>query len=253
MKQINHLLADDEVKDFMNELVITNELRKEVRLKYNGQKINRLLDLGQNPDEPGFCMDLRDISVKDIYCYVYAIMMCPGYRSRFIQEWRSGNHQLPLMDDFNDFKDVVIKGNILYDWHIDYEAYEYDLEEEDLFNEYNIRLIMDPGAPPTDKEERKEFFMPDKQIRFIGDKSKIRFNKHITIVNIPPEAYDYSINGISAVEWAMQKYSDVDTYDKNMKRALSIDSSSALATLLSVIDTALLTVRYKKELPDVWQ
>ena len=38
------------------------------------------------------------------------------------------------------------------------------------------------------------------------DKSVIQYNTHITIKNVPLEAYDYVVNGRSAIEWIMETY-----------------------------------------------
>ena len=38
-----------------------------------------------------------------------------------------------------------------------------------------------------------------------GLKSTVIYNKNITIQNIPLEAYDYIINGRSALEWVMDR------------------------------------------------
>ena len=42
---------------------------------------------------------------------------------------------------------------------------------------------------------------PDKQ-----DKTTIEYNPWITVSHIPLEAYDYVINGRSAIEWIMERY-----------------------------------------------
>lgn len=44
---------------------------------------------------------------------------------------------------------------------------------------------------------------PLDNIKVIGD---IIFNENITIENIPQEAYEYMINGKSAIEWIMDRY-----------------------------------------------
>ena len=37
-------------------------------------------------------------------------------------------------------------------------------------------------------------------------KDTIIYNGHITIENIPAEAYEYIVNGKSAIEWVMERY-----------------------------------------------
>jgi predicted helicase len=39
-----------------------------------------------------------------------------------------------------------------------------------------------------------------------GEKDSILFNHQITISNIPAEAYEYTVNGKSAIEWVMERY-----------------------------------------------
>jgi predicted helicase len=38
------------------------------------------------------------------------------------------------------------------------------------------------------------------------DKTKIIYNSHVTISQIPLEAYDYVVNGKPAIEWVMERY-----------------------------------------------
>jgi len=40
----------------------------------------------------------------------------------------------------------------------------------------------------------------------VDDKSTILFNSRITIRNIPEKAYEYVVNGKSAIEWIMDRY-----------------------------------------------
>ena len=68
------------------------------------------------------------------------------------------------------------------------------------------------------------------------DKSVIVYNDYFTLSDIPLEAYDYVVNGKSAIEWIMERYAV--TQDKDSKivndptsgptiRATSSTSSSA--------------------------
>ena len=38
------------------------------------------------------------------------------------------------------------------------------------------------------------------------DRSKIIYNPFITLADIPEEAYQYQVNGKSAIEWVMERY-----------------------------------------------
>ena len=43
----------------------------------------------------------------------------------------------------------------------------------------------------------------DENGKLVADKSKILYNSNITFENIPLAAYDYIVNGKSAIEWIM--------------------------------------------------
>ena len=42
--------------------------------------------------------------------------------------------------------------------------------------------------------------------KLVADKSKILYNSNIAFENIPLAAYDYIVNGKSAIEWIMERY-----------------------------------------------
>jgi predicted helicase len=46
------------------------------------------------------------------------------------------------------------------------------------------------------------------KMRFAGkdDRTAILYNQSITVSGIPQEAYDYVVNGRSAIEWVMDRY-----------------------------------------------
>ena len=46
----------------------------------------------------------------------------------------------------------------------------------------------------------------DKNGKLVADKTHIVYNGHITIENIPLKAYEYIVNGKSAIEWIMERY-----------------------------------------------
>ena len=46
----------------------------------------------------------------------------------------------------------------------------------------------------------------DENGRLIADKTHIIYNSHLTIENIPLKAYEYIVNGKSALDWIMERY-----------------------------------------------
>ena len=49
------------------------------------------------------------------------------------------------------------------------------------------------------------------------DKTAIVFNSRITIKGIPLEAYEYMVNGKSAIEWVMDRYEASTDKDSGIK------------------------------------
>jgi predicted helicase len=89
------------------------------------------------------------------------------------------------------------------------------------------------------------------------DKSKIIYNSQITIENIPAEAYEYVVNGKSAIEWIMERYA-VTTHKES---GIANDPNDwarehgkpcyILDLLLSVIALSVKTAEIVKQLPKV--
>jgi hypothetical protein len=91
---------------------------------------------------------------------------------------------------------------------------------------------------------------PDK-----NDKSVIEYNPWIKITSIPLEAYDYVVNGRSAIEWVMERYQvKLDSAsgiknDPNDWAEEHDQPSYILDLLLSVMTISLETVKIVKALP----
>jgi predicted helicase len=89
------------------------------------------------------------------------------------------------------------------------------------------------------------------------DKSKIIFNSQILIENIPAVAYEYQVNGKSAIEWVMERYA-ITTHkesgirnDPNDWAAEVGNPRYILDLLLSVIRLSVETVEVVRGLPGV--
>ena len=54
----------------------------------------------------------------------------------------------------------------------------------------------------------------DENGKLVVDKARIIYNGHITIENIPLKAYEYIVNGKSAIDWIMERYAV--TIDKDI-------------------------------------
>jgi predicted helicase len=88
-------------------------------------------------------------------------------------------------------------------------------------------------------------------------KETIIYNKNITIINIPQAAYQYVVNGKSAIEWIMERYQikiDSNSGITNNPNDWSLETRKPryiLDLLLNVIHLKVKTVEIVEGLPEV--
>jgi predicted helicase len=131
---------------------------------------------------------------------VYGFLHSGDYRTTFSADLKKMLPRLPLVDKAEDFWAFSKAGRALADLHLNYETVKpYK----------NVKVT----------GEEKGDFAVDK-IRFANkdDKSAIQYNHAIRISGIPLEAYEYVVNGRSAIEWVLDRYQvkvDKDSGIKN--------------------------------------
>jgi predicted helicase len=85
-----------------------------------------------------------------------------------------------------------------------------------------------------------------------ADKSKIIYNAHVTLSGIPPEAYEYVVNGKSAIEWIMERYAvtvDKDSGIKNNPNDWSDEPRYILDLVKRIVAVSVGSVEIVKGLP----
>jgi predicted helicase len=138
------------------------------------------------------------ISKDDVFDYVYGILHHPTYRERYADNLTKELPRIPLMKTAAAFRAVADAGRALGDLHVNYETVEpwpVTLKEGDLA----LTQIDDPV----------DFWRVEK-MKFAGkrpniDRTTVIYNPRLTITNIPLEAYDYIVNGKSALDWVMER------------------------------------------------
>ena len=179
------------------------------------------------------------ITKEDIFYYVYGFLHNEDYRKEFESDLKKTIPKLPLVDEYQDFKKYSDIGRELAELHLNYETLERPegiiVEGEELGN-YRV--------------EKMSFIKK-------GVKDTIIYNSSITIKNIPLEAYDYQVNGKSAIEWIMERYAVTTNKDSGITNDPNLwcdehnDSKYILNLLLSIITLSLKTNELVKELPKV--
>ncbi|WP_049346709.1 DEAD/DEAH box helicase [Rothia mucilaginosa] len=133
------------------------------------------------------------IAKEDIFYYIYALLHHPEYREKYAADLKKMLPRIPLVKGFWEYSRT---GRALAELHLGYESVEpYPLDE----------VASSPA--PEDLEERFEFYRVQKlQFGPKKDKTRIKYNGHLTLKGIPEEAYEYQVNGRSALEWVIDRY-----------------------------------------------
>ncbi|MGA1278485.1 MAG: DEAD/DEAH box helicase [Candidatus Kapaibacteriota bacterium] len=179
------------------------------------------------------------ITKEDIFYYVYGFLHSPEYRDTFANDLKKMLPRIPLVDSINDFWVFSKVGRALADLHINYES-----------------IAPYPDCIVTGAES--SFFTVEK-MRFPkkDQKDTINYNSKITISNIPEKAYEYVVNGKSAIEWIMERYQITTHKDSGITNNPNDWSEEVgnpryiLDLLLSIINVSVQTVDIVNGLPKV--
>ncbi len=177
------------------------------------------------------------VSKEDIFYYVYGLLHSPDYRRTFAADLKKMLPRLPLVEKPADFWAFSKAGRALAELHLNYETQPPHPD-----------VVVTGAEQGKFRVEKMRF--PDKQ-----NKTTIEYNPWITISHIPQEAYEYAVNGRSAVEWIMERYqiktdkASGITNDPNDWATEQGKPRYILDLLLSVITVSVETVKIVNELP----
>ena len=133
-----------------------------------------------------------NITKEDIFYYAYGFLHSPEYREMFANDLKKMLPRLPLVDDVKDFWSFSKAGRELAELHLNYET---------VPPYKGVKVVGDASTGSASHFTVEKMRFPKKD-----QKDTIHFNSSITISNIPLEAYDYVVNGKSAIEWIMERY-----------------------------------------------
>ncbi|WP_338814036.1 type ISP restriction/modification enzyme [Bernardetia sp. Wsw4-3y2] len=194
----------------------------------------------------------KNVSKEDIFYYVYGFLHSVDYREEFANDLKKMLPRLPLVEDVRDFWKFSKAGRQLADLHLNYENVEGYKGVLILYNRKSIQETVAQNADEIINYKVKKMRFPKKD-----RKDTIIYNSQITIENIPLEAYDYVVNGKSAIEWIMERYQIKTHKDSGIVNdpndwATEVNNPKyILELLLSVINVSMQTVEIVKGLPKV--
>lgn len=176
---------------------------------------------------------LTDLKEEEVMYYIYGVFHSKQYEQLYSEDLAKSFPRLPNLKHKDKYVEI---GRKLAELHLNYEKQPAPKEVELVLKKTN----------PTYKVKKMKPATSDK----LGS---IIYNEDITIKNIPERAYDYVVNGRSAIGWIIDQYRiKVDkksgiTDDPN---DFSEDPKYILNLLLSIITVSMKTLELIDELPE---
>ncbi|GAA8878413.1 hypothetical protein BTM173_11540 [Helicobacter pylori] len=132
------------------------------------------------------------IAEEEIFYYIYAILHHKGYLEKYKNSLAKEDPRIALS---KDFKELSVLGKELAELHLNYESGEMHASVE-------YKTLMNA---------EEEGYYDVETMKKIGD--RINYNNHIAITKIPKKAFEYVVNGKSAIDWVIERYQK--TMDKD--------------------------------------
>ena len=214
------LFDDDSNTDYIRHDGISDWILKEVRKRFG---------------------DTKSLTKEHIFYYVYGLLHSQGYRERFADDLKKSLPRIPILDRVDDFMTFYKAGKQLAELHLNYEI-------EEPCPTVKVDYL---ASELTDED----FYVTKMKFPSKEQKDTIIYNDKIRITNIPSEAYDYVVNGKSAIEWIMERYAvtiDKNSLIKNDPNDWSKEHGKPryiLDLMLSVINVSVKTMQIVNSLP----
>ena len=176
---------------------------------------------------------LTDLKEEEVMYYIYGVFHSKQYEQLYSEDLAKSFPRLPNLKHKDKYVEI---GRKLAELHLNYEKQPAPKE---------VELVL-KKTKPTYKVKKMKPATSDK----LGS---IIYNEDITIKNIPERAYNYVVNGRSAIGWIIDQYRiKVDkksgiTDDPN---DFSEDPKYILNLLLSIITVSMKTLELIDELPE---
>lgn len=128
------------------------------------------------------------ITEEEIFYYIYAIFHHKGYLKKYKNSLAKEAPRIALSEDF---KELSMLGKELGELHLNYESGE-------MHESVKYTTLMNAGM---------EGYYDVVQMKKDKKGDRIIYNHNITITKIPQKAFNYVVNGKSAIDWVIERYS----------------------------------------------
>ena len=188
------------------------------------------------------------ISKEDLFYYIYGLLHSEQYREWYADNLAKELPRIPRVKLAADFWAFSKAGRELAKLHIGYESVEpYPA---------NVSIAggktLDDCTPQDFRVEKMRYGKNGKE----KDLTTLHYNSKITVTGIPPEAYEYVVNGKPALDWVVERQcvkTDKDSGIVNDANDWAIETMHnpryPLELFLRVITVSLETLKIVKALP----
>lgn len=226
--------------------VIVTNLIPDIQLQMNGQGFMRFdnevdeTQLFQSNDNMNQAFaDKLGLSLDDTFAYVYGLLNSREYQEKYANDLKKDLARIPIVKQKDKYVEV---GKALMDLHLNYE-------EVPVYEDVEVQLSANPSYVVTKMKFAKK---RDENGKSVNDLSTIIYNQDITISNIPEKAYEYMVNGRSAIEWIIDQYqvkTDKKSGITDDPNDYSTDEKYIFNLLLRIINVSMQTVDLVNSLP----
>ena len=227
-------------------VLVTNEMpcydlmdKGQVFLKSINDESGLKLDLGLKSDNVNSSSNLG-LERDDTFAYVYGLLSSPEYQQKYANDLKKDLARIPVVAEKEKYVEI---GKKLMDLHINYE--EVPIYE-------GVQIVARENSSYVVKKMKFGKKRDAESGKLEKDKSTIIFNSDITIKDIPEKAYEYVVNGRSAIEWIMDQYqvkTDKKSGITDDPNDFSDDPKYIFNLLLRIINVSLQTVDLVNSLP----
>ncbi len=129
----------------------------------------------------------NSITEEEIFYYIYAVLHHKGYLKKYRNSLTKEAPRIALSEDF---KELSVLGKELGELHLNYESGE-------MHTSVKYTTLMNA-------EIEGYYDVESGKITKKGD--RILYNQNIAITKIPQKAFEYVVNGKSAIDWVIERY-----------------------------------------------
>ncbi|WP_306453604.1 type ISP restriction/modification enzyme, partial [Acetobacter orleanensis] len=133
----------------------------------------------------------RVINKEDLFYYVYGLLHSPEYRERYADTLRKELPRIPRVKTYETFRAFSDAGRRLGEMHVNFDS-------QPIYEGVKIDYGKGPLTPEAFRVEKMKYGKGK-------DKSILHYNDRITVIGIPLKAYDYVVNGKSALDWVVER------------------------------------------------